>query len=118
LIPVVEIDIELPFDAITTKFRSILKQMAPFGPENHKPVFESGRVFVMNALSTFKDKHIRFLAGQHGSESVMNVVGFDMMEHYERLSNGDECRIAYTIEENTFNGMTSLQLRLKDIKFD
>lgn len=118
LIPVVEIDIELPFDAITSKFRSILKQMAPFGPENHKPVFESGRVFVMNALSTFKDKHIRFLAGQHGSESVMNVVGFDMMEHYERLSNGDECRIAYTIEENTFNGMTSLQLRLKDIKFD
>lgn len=118
LIPVVEIDIELPFDAITSKFRSILKQMAPFGPENHKPVFESGRAFVMNALSTFKDKHIRFLAGQHGSESVMNVVGFDMMEHYERLSNGDECRIAYTIEENTFNGMTSLQLRLKDIKFD
>lgn len=118
LIPVVEIDIALPFDAITSKFRSILKQMAPFGPENHKPVFESGRVFVMNALSTFKDKHIRFLAGQHGSESVMNVVGFDMMEHYERLSNGDECRIAYTIEENTFNGITSLQLRLKDIKFD
>lgn len=118
LIPVVEVDLELPFEAITPGFRSILKQMAPFGPENHKPVFESGRVFVMNSLSTFKDKHIRFLAGQHGSDSVMNVVGFDMMEHYERLSRGDECRIAYTIEENTFNGMTSLQLRLKDIKFD
>ncbi|MGE0587232.1 MAG: single-stranded-DNA-specific exonuclease RecJ [Cyclobacteriaceae bacterium] len=118
LIPVVEVDLELPFEAITPGFRSILKQMAPFGPENHKPVFESGRVFVMNSLSTFKDKHIRFLAGQHGSDSVMNVVGFDMMEHYERLSSGDECRIAYTIEENTFNGMTSLQLRLKDVKFD
>lgn len=118
LIPVVEVDLELPFDAITPKFRSILKQMAPFGPENHKPVFESGRVFVMNSLSTFKDKHIRFLAGQHGCDSVMNVVGFDMMEYYERLSSGDEYRIAYTIEENTFNGMTSLQLRLKDLKFD
>ncbi|MCB0487876.1 MAG: single-stranded-DNA-specific exonuclease RecJ [Cyclobacteriaceae bacterium] len=118
LIPVVEVDLELPFDAITPKFRSILKQIAPFGPENHKPVFESGRVFVMNSLSTFKDKHIRFLAGQRGCDSIMNVVGFDMMEHYERLSSGGECRIAYTIEENTFNGMTSLQLRLKDLKFD
>lgn len=118
LIPMIEIDLELPFDAITSKFRSILKQMGPFGPENHKPVFESGEVFVMNSLSSFKDRHIRFLAGQKGNEAIMNVVGFDMMEHYENLANGSSFRIAYTIEENTFNGMTSLQLRLKDIKFD
>lgn len=118
LIPVVEIDLELPFDAITTKFRSIVKQMAPFGPENHKPVFESGEVFVTNSLTSFKDKHIRFLAGQKNNSAVMNVVGFDMMEYYEKIANGDPFRIAYTIEENTYNGMTSLQLRLKDIKFD
>lgn len=118
LIPVIEIDLELPFTAITPKFRSILKQMAPFGPENHKPVFESGGVFVMNSLSGFKDRHIRFLAGQQGNEAMMNVVGFDMMEHYERLTQADTFRIAYTVEENTFNGTTSLQLRLKDIKFE
>lgn len=118
LIPVIEIDLELPLSAITPKFRSILKQMAPFGPENHKPVFKSGEVFVKNSLSGFKDKHIRFLAGQIGSESVANVVGFDMMEHYEQLTNGNTFTMAYTVEENTYNGMTSLQLRLKDIKFE
>jgi single-stranded-DNA-specific exonuclease len=118
LIPVVEIDLEVPFDAITTKFRSIVKQMAPFGPENHKPVFESGEVFVTNSLTSFKDKHIRFLAGQKNNDAVLNVVGFDMMEYYEKIAGGDPFRIAYTIEENTYNGMTSLQLRLKDIKFD
>jgi single-stranded-DNA-specific exonuclease len=118
LIPVVEIDLELPFDAITTKFRSIVKQMAPFGPENHKPVFETGEVFVANSLTSFKDKHIRFLAGQKNNSAVLNVVGFDMMEYYEKIASGDQFRIAYTIEENTYNGMTSLQLRLKDIKFD
>ena len=118
LIPVVEIDLELPFDAITAKFRSIVKQMAPFGPENHKPVFETGEVFVANSLTSFKDKHIRFLAGQKNNSAVLNVVGFDMMEYYEKIASGDQFRIAYTIEENTYNGMTSLQLRLKDIKFD
>lgn len=118
LIPVVEIDLEVPFDAITTKFRSIVKQMAPFGPENHKPVFESGEVFVTNSLTSFKDKHIRFLAGQKNNDAVLNVVGFDMMEYYEKIASGDPFRIAFTIEENTYNGMTSLQLRLKDIKFD
>lgn len=118
LIPVIEIDLILPLSAITPKFRSILKQMAPFGPENHKPVFQSGEVFVKNSLSSFKDKHIRFLAGQKNSDAVVNVVGFDMMEHYAQLANGDVFTMAYTIEENTFNGMTSLQLRLKDIKFE
>lgn len=118
LIPVIEIDLELPFDAITTKFRSIIKQMAPFGPENHKPVFESGEVFVANSLNSFKDRHIRFLAGQKGNKALHNVVGFDMIDHHERIAKGDSFRIVYTIEENTYGGMTSLQLRLKDVKFD
>jgi len=118
LIPVIDIDLELPFEAITPKFRAILKQMAPFGPENHKPVFESGEVFVRNSLSSFKDRHIRFFGGQKDSDAVVNIVGFDMIEHYERIASGDAFRIAYTIEENTYNGTTSLQLRLKDVKFD
>jgi len=117
-IPVVDIDITVHFDAITPKFVSVLKQMAPFGPENPKPVFEARNVYVMNSLGSFKDKHIRFLAAQLGNENVFNVVGFDCMEHYNRLSQGQRFRMAFTIEENTYNGVTSVQLRIKDIKFD
>lgn len=118
LVPVIDIDVALPFDAITPKFRAVLRQMEPFGPENHKPVFESGKVFVANSLSGFKDRHIRFLAGQQGSQALVNVVGFDLMEYYEPLANGNIFSMAYTIEENTYNGNTSLQLRLKDIKLE
>jgi len=118
LIPIIEVDLPIQFDIMTAKFNNILKQMSPFGPENHKPVFEARNIFVMNALSTFKDKHLRFLAGQAGNESVFNVVGFDMMEHYDRIATGGYFHILFTLEENTFNGMTSLQLRIKDIKFD
>jgi len=116
--PVIEIDIPIQFDAMTSKFNSILKQIAPFGPDNHKPVFEARNVFVMNSLSSFKDKHLRFLVGQAGNEAVFNAVAFDLMEHYERIASGEYFRIAFTLEENTFNGITSLQLRIKDIKFD
>lgn len=118
LTPIIEVDLPIQFDIMTAKFNNILKQMSPFGPENHKPVFEARNIFVMNALSTFKDKHLRFLAGQAGNESVFNVVGFDMMEHYDRIATGGYFHILFTLEENTFNGMTSLQLRIKDIKFD
>ncbi len=117
LTPVVEIDLPIHFDSITPKFISVLKQMAPFGPDNQRPVFEARNVFVMNSLATFKDRHLRFLAGQKGRELIFNAVGFDQIEHYDRLMNGDVFNMAFTIEESTFNGNTSVQLRIKDIKF-
>lgn len=116
--PVVEVDIAVPLSAITPKFIGILKQMAPFGPENQKPTFEARNLYVANSLSSFKDRHVRFLVGQNGGECVFQVVGFDMSEHYTRLANGDSFRMAFTIEENTYNGITSIQLRAKDIKFE
>jgi single-stranded-DNA-specific exonuclease len=116
--PVLDIDLTLPFNSINPKFYKVLKQMSPFGPENHKPTFESRQVYVVNSLTNFKDRHLRFLAGQHGNEYIFNAVGFDMMEHYDRIAKGDHFRMAYTLEENAYNGMTSMQLRIKDIKFD
>lgn len=116
--PVVEIDLSLPFSGINFRFHSILKQMAPFGPENHKPVFESSNVYVANGLSNLKDKHVRFVAGQRDCPEVFTAIGFDMLKFYEPLSKGNSFRMAYTVEENIFNGNVSLQLRIKDIKFD
>jgi single-stranded-DNA-specific exonuclease len=92
--------------------------MAPFGPENQRPVFESKNVRVMNALSTFKDRHIRFLATQADNNAFFQAVGFDLIKHHEQLTQGSPFRMAYTVEENTFNGETSIQLRVKDIKFE
>jgi len=116
--PVVEIDVPITFDAMTAKFNQVLNQIAPFGPENQRPVFEAKNVFVQNSLSTFKDKHLRFLAAQHDNESVFQAVGFDMIEYYQQLASGDSFNMAFTLEENTYNGMTSLQLRIKDLNFD
>ncbi|QOI96753.1 MAG: single-stranded-DNA-specific exonuclease RecJ [Flammeovirgaceae bacterium] len=118
LTPVIEIDVPVKFEAITPRFMSIIKQMAPFGPGNHKPVFEARNVFVFNALTSFKDKHLRFLAMQEGSDTVLQVVAFDLAEHYNRLSIGERFRMVFNLEENVYNGNTSIQLRVKDIKFD
>jgi single-stranded-DNA-specific exonuclease len=117
LTPFIEIDLSIHFDAITTKFIKVLKQMGPFGPENPKPVFMANDVFVFNSLASFKDKHVRFLVAQEGSENVFQTVGFDLIEHYDRLARRDAFKMAFTIEENTFNGTTSVQLRIKDLKF-
>lgn len=118
LTPSIEIDLPIAFDAITSKFINILKQMAPFGPESQKPFFEAKNVYVLNSLSNFKDRHVRFLASQQGSENVFQAVAFDLAHHYERLATGNTFRMVFTVEENQYNGNTSVQLRIKDIKFD
>ncbi|HTF19317.1 MAG TPA: hypothetical protein VK658_14650, partial [Chryseolinea sp.] len=117
LTPVVEMDVSIPFDLIAPKFISILKQMSPFGPENPKPVFEASNVYVFNSLSSFKDRHIKFLAGQDNNNNVFQAVGFELSEHYSKLAEGGRFRMAFTLEENVYNGVTSIQLRIKDIKF-
>jgi single-stranded-DNA-specific exonuclease len=118
LTPMVEIDGIVLFDVLTWKFNNVLKQMSPFGPENQKPVFEARNVFVQNSLTMFKDRHLRFLAGQHGSDTIFQAVGFDQIEYYDQLVEGNPFNMAFTLEENTYNGETSLQLRIKDLKFE
>lgn len=118
LTPVIDIDLPLSLDAITPKFLQVLKQMAPFGPENQRPVFEARNVYVFDGLASFKDRHLKFLAAQEGSNHVFQAIGFEMADHYSRLASGDPFRLAFTVEENVFNGTTSIQLRIKDIKFD
>lgn len=117
LTPVIDIDLPLPFDAISSKFLNVLKQMSPFGPENQRPIFTASNVYVFNSLTSFKDKHVKFLVAQEGSDTVFSAVGFDLASNYQRLAQRDVFNMAYTVEENTFNGNTCIQLRIKDIKF-
>jgi single-stranded-DNA-specific exonuclease len=113
--PVMEIDAEIDLDTITPKFLNILKQMAPFGPENLNPVFAAHHLQIAHSLSAFKDRHIRFFVKQEGAKNILAVVGFDMIKHYEALVSGKPFSMAFTIEENVFNGNTSIQLKIKDI---
>lgn len=117
LTPVLELDMTILFDLITSKFLSVLKQMAPFGPGNPRPLFEARAVHVSNSLSSFKDRHVRFQARQEDNENIFQIVGFDMIAHYDRLSAGDPFNMAFTIEENFYNGNCYLQFRIKDLKF-
>ncbi len=116
--PVVEIDVALPLKAITPAFVKILNQMAPFGPENQRPVFAAQGVQVVQSLTAFKERHLRFSVQQQGTDRVFQAVAFNMASCYKRLAEGDAFNMAFTVEENTYNGSTGIQLNVKDIKFD
>jgi single-stranded-DNA-specific exonuclease len=116
--PVIDIDAPLVLDAINHKFLNILKQMAPFGPENLNPVFSTENLTVAHSLSSFKDRHVRFFVRQQNCQQVLSVVGFDLGRYYEQLLAGQVFKMAFTVEENSYNGTVSIQLRAKDLCFD
>ncbi|WP_339923049.1 single-stranded-DNA-specific exonuclease RecJ [uncultured Cyclobacterium sp.] len=115
--PILEVDDELILDQINYKFYNILKQMTPFGPGNPEPVFCANQVFAEN-VRVLKDKHLRFELIQDGQSTRPICIGFGFAAYYELLNSKMRFNIAFEIRENTFRNTSSLQLYVKDIKFD
>jgi single-stranded-DNA-specific exonuclease len=114
--PQLEIDMPLDLDRINDKFYRIICQMAPFGPENMQPVFAADHLYVWGGLKLLKEKHLKFTVGQEGSQRKIDVVGFGMSDLYEPLLEGKSFSMAFTMEENNFKDMRTLQLFAKDIQ--
>lgn len=115
--PILEIDDELILDQINYRFYNILKQMTPFGPGNPEPVFCANQVFAEN-VRVLKDKHLRFDIIQDGQSTKPVCIGFGFADYYDLLNSKMRFNIAFEIRENTFRNTSSLQLYVKDIKFD
>jgi single-stranded-DNA-specific exonuclease len=116
LIPKVDVDIPLDFSEINAKFYRIMKQMSPFGPQNMAPVFRTDEVVLLGESIVMKEKHLKFACRQVRSGHSFWAIGFGMARWAEHLRQGESFSICYTLEENHFNGSTSLQLYLKDIR--
>lgn len=123
--PVIEVDDELLLDQINYKFYNILKQMAPFGPGNCEPVFRISNVFA-EEVTVLKDKHLRFKINQDGQVTTPICLGFGMADRTKdpdlttinMLRGKMRFDIVAEMRENFFRDKSSLQLYVKDIKFD
>lgn len=115
LVQRINIDAELDLNRITPRFFRILKQLAPFGPENMTPVFISKNVYVSGNVNLVGGKHLKMCVIQDGSPAF-NCIGFGMGEQILSLKNSMACDICYTIEENIWREQTMLQLNLKGIR--
>lgn len=118
LVPQMEADMELDFSRINEKFYAILDQMEPFGPGNMHPVFISRHVSCYEEPRLLKDQHIKCKLVQAPYGQVMEAIGFGLGEHHLAMCRGQNFDIAYTIEQNDYKGHKTLQLSIKDIKFE
>jgi len=116
--PEITIDSSIYLSDINPKFQRIINQFGPFGPQNMKPIFmSSGLRDNGYGKKVGKDsEHLKLSIISGADQKTYNAIGFGMGEKYELITKGNTFQAAFTIEENHWNGITSLQLNIKDIK--
>ena len=90
--------------------------MAPFGPGNMAPVFVSRNVMdfgYSKAVGTSGD-HLKLFIRQNGTPGIAGIA-FGLGNFYPEIKSGKPFDVVYTIENNVWNGKTTLQLNVKDI---
>ncbi|MCK5279829.1 MAG: single-stranded-DNA-specific exonuclease RecJ, partial [Cyclobacteriaceae bacterium] len=118
LVPLIEIDSEIDLIDVNFKFYNLLEQMAPFGPGNMQPIFVTHQLHVSGRPRILKNQHLKFYVYQNNEDEAMEAIGFGQAKYYDLIASGMRFSMAYYIEENNYLGNKTLQLRVKDIRFD
>ena len=113
-----DIDAALQFKEINNKLIFDLKRMSPYGPDNQKPVFCSFGVRDAGSskLVGKELEHIKLDLVDDSTENMMQAIAFGMSRFYDDIKTGQPFDICYTVEENTYNNTTSIQLLIIDIR--
>ena len=118
LYPEITISSEITLDRIDPKFYKILKQFAPFGPGNMHPIFVS-RGLTDNGFGKKVGEdgaHLKLNIVHAGDNRTFNSIGFGLGDKLEITKNKGQFDAVFAVEENNWQGNTSLQLSLRDIK--
>ena len=114
IVPVIKIDKEINLKDITLENVKSLKLLEPFGESNKTPIFiyKNLRIDSIRALS--EGKHLK-LTLKDGN-TIVNAIGFNMGKYSEEYLIGDKIDVIGVLETNTFNGIESVQINMKDLR--
>ena len=117
-IPTAAYDLEITLDKITPKFYRIIAQMSPFGPGNMRPVFMTKNCQdVGGTRAVGHDQSHLKLDVTDTSKVTLSGIGFGMAKHISKIKSRDRFQILFTLDENEYRGVKSVQLKLKDLRF-
>jgi single-stranded-DNA-specific exonuclease len=114
LVPEVRIDLEMELRHADHDLVRMLRHAGPFGAGNATPVFAARGVAVADHRVVGQG-HLKMTLGAYGSR--LEAIGFGMGERAQEPGFGRELLdVAFKLEENHFNGRTSVQARLVDFR--
>ncbi len=122
LIPEIEIDAPLDLRDVTPRFWSVLRQFGPHGPDNLRPVFHGRGLRVVGQPSCVgaQKQHLRMRVAQIDGGPTFSVIGFGLGDRQETalasVRRGRPLELAFQVDENAWNGRTTLQLKAQDLR--
>ncbi len=114
LTPTLEIESEISLRQLDAKFLKWLKLLAPYGPQNMRPIFVTRNIEILGDVGVLGNNHLKLKVKNDGI--VIDAIAYN----FGKLKNeikpyGQKMDAAYVIEENTWNGQTTIQMRIRDL---
>ena len=114
ILPIIKIDGMLDlFDVSKETVRS-LEQLEPFGEGNKMPIFAVRNLKIDSIRALSEGKHIKMTLRQNNT--TINAIGFNLGKLVNDYKIGDKIDVVGTLEINTFNGVDTIQINLKDVR--
>ncbi len=113
LIPSLHADMELPLSEIQPEVLWDLRRLQPTGEGNPEAFFVSRGVQVKDARCVgARGEHLKLSLVD--GRIVWDAIAFRQGHHIQNMPRFVD--VLYTLEQNTYNGNTTLQLRVRDLK--
>jgi single-stranded-DNA-specific exonuclease len=117
LLPVLRVDAELPAAALSLGLAEELKKLEPYGAANPRPVFMTRDMRVTAEPRVIKERHLK-LRVACADAATHDAIWWNGVEETDgrTLRAHDRIEMAYTVEPNTWQGVTRLQLCVQDVR--
>ena len=113
IIPIINIDAKINLSEINKEMVASLKKLEPFGEGNKMPIFAFKNLKIDSIRALSEGKHLKLTLKE--GNSIINAIGFNLGHLVDEYRIGDKIDVVGTLEINSFNGVDSLQINLKDV---
>ena len=113
IIPIINVDAEIKLDEINKEMVDSLKELEPYGEANKMPVFAFKNLKIESIRALTNGKNLKLTVKDN--KNIVNAIGFNLGELAESYKIGDKVDIVGNLEINSFNGIESIQINIKDI---
>lgn len=113
IIPIINIDAKIELNEINKEMVESLKLLEPYGEGNKMPIFAFRNLKIDSIRALSEGKHIKLTL--RDNNNIINAIGFNLGKIAEDYRIGDKIDVVGTLEINSFNGVDSLQINIKDV---
>ena len=111
--PIINVDAQINLNNINKDMVESLNKLEPFGEGNKMPVFAFKNLKIDSIRALSEGKHLKLTLKDNNT--IVNAIGFNLGNLSEEYRIGDKIDIVGVLEINSFNGVESLQINIKDV---